>query len=474
MNKKSQSQAKTTLWQRVALILLGVFLSLVILETGLRWAGFVFTSIQGYQNWLSVSQKGSYRIMCLGESTTAGSYPRQLETILNESGLKVKFSVINRGYAGTNTSVILSHLEENLDKYKPDMVITMMGVNDNRNYVFYQDNGGAKAKDFLHSLRTYKLMALLWASLRPRVEKEDLYDVKKSVPLMSFNDTEIKTYCNHLDTLDESSLQSFPEEGRLEAVERFYKKLTDLCPESDRLYYFKGLIYLEEKEAREAKVGEEFLKKAIEMNPRNSDAYTMLGECYRDRKEYDQAVGLLEKAIDANPHNDRAYTLMGLIYLEQQKYADALNIFKKAITFNPNVDRYYGGLLLVCQAMKGCRDSQEYYREIQRIRSSYYSADTVNNYRQVKKILDKRGVKLVCVQYPMRSLAPLRKIFEGEIGALFVDNEGSFKAAIQKSSWRDYFYDIFGGDFGHATQKGDGLLAKNIADSILKRYFNLN
>jgi hypothetical protein len=32
--------------------------------------------------------------------------------------------------------------------------------------------------------------------------------------------------------------------------------------------------------------------------------------------------------------------------------------------------------------------------------------------------------------------------------------------------------DMFGGDFGHCTEKGNQLLAQNIADTILKEVFH--
>jgi hypothetical protein len=57
-------------------------------------------------------------------------------------------------------------------------------------------------------------------------------------------------------------------------------------------------------------------------------------------------------------------------------------------------------------------------------------------------------------------------------GVIFVDNERVFKEALKKGEYRDYFSDTFAGDFGHCTEKGNRLLAENIANVILKEYFN--
>jgi ABC-type antimicrobial peptide transport system permease subunit len=72
----------------------------------------------------------------------------------------------------------------------------------------------------------------------------------------------------------------------------------------------------------------------------------------------------------------------------------------------------------------------------------------------------------------MCSIEPLKKIFEGEEGISFVDNEEVFKSAVLRDGYCKYFIDIFGGDFGHCTDKGNRLLAENIANVILKEVFH--
>jgi hypothetical protein len=73
------------------------------------------------------------------------------------------------------------------------------------------------------------------------------------------------------------------------------------------------------------------------------------------------------------------------------------------------------------------------------------------------------------VQYPVRSVEPLKKMV-GE-DAAFVDNEKVFKDALKKANYDEYFSDLFGGDFGHCTPKGNRLLAQQVASVILKEVF---
>jgi len=116
--------------------------------------------------------------------------------------------------------------------------------------------------------------------------------------------------------------------------------------------------------------------------------------------------------------------------------------------------------------------SQEYSKKANGIREKVYNPMTLDNYRKLKEALDRRGIRLVCVQYPMRSIASLKKMFLDQEGIVFVDNEQIFKEAVNKTNYKDYFIDIFGGDIGHFTLNCNRLLAKNIADVILKEVFN--
>ncbi|MFH1397297.1 MAG: hypothetical protein ABIH27_01930 [Candidatus Omnitrophota bacterium] len=58
--------------------------------------------------------------------------------------------------------------------------------------------------------------------------------------------------------------------------------------------------------------------------------------------------------------------------------------------------------------------SREYNEKADKLIDDINNPTTINNYRRLKQILDKRGIKLVCAQYPMRSIRSLRKIFEND------------------------------------------------------------
>jgi len=293
---------KTSFFQKIALVILSVFIFLILIEAGLRISGFVILSLQERRNMAALMQRGEYLILCLGESTTQGQYPKFLQEELNRRNTGIRFTVIDKGVTGTNTSIILSGLESDISEYLPDMVITMMGINDSGPYMPYGPVSDSKAANFFKSFRIYKLVRILRLNIMAGINK--------------------RTYGREKNKLEDGAAHAGPADFRNEA--------------------------------------------------------------------------------------DGAYL-------------------------------------------------------------SHYSSTTAGNYNKLKNVLDKRNIVYVCSQYPMRDLGPLKRVFKGDVdGIVFVDNEAIFKNAVDKEGYQNYFKDSFGGDFGHCTDKGNRLLAQNIADAVLK------
>ena len=147
-------------FRRFILILAGLLLAVILLEAGLRIGGFIFLALQEHENRKVLRHKNTCRIVCFGESTTAlggrYSYPSQLEDILNQRDIGISFSVINKGVPAGDTTGVLSMLEDTLDEYRPDIVITMIGVNDGDNIVMQEYNHNVLMR--LRSFRIYKLI----------------------------------------------------------------------------------------------------------------------------------------------------------------------------------------------------------------------------------------------------------------------------------------------------------------------------
>ncbi|MFH1800256.1 MAG: tetratricopeptide repeat protein [Candidatus Omnitrophota bacterium] len=539
MNHRSAVKKKF-LWEKILLVFFGLLLVLVILEIGLRVGGFVMLSMQERGNLRSIKQNGEFRIMCLGESTTQGQYPPYLEKILNKRNLGVKISVLDKGLTGTNTLAIRLGLEADLDKYQPDIVVTMMGGNDWMT-MYYKDIPEFDTWIFRHC-RVYRFGRLLLMHVLKKLKKEDIYSLNKPTQAL-------KTSYPGPDKPHERAAESGPQndstyvqlgwlynaQGKLDEAEQAFKKAAELNPQNSLAYEELGHAYRDQAKYSEA---ESAFKKAIELNPKSNTAHTGLGGLYKDQGKYSESETLLKKITEFNPQNDLAYTELGRLYLyqkryieseqvlkeamrlnpenypayvvlswvyrDQEKFTEAEQILNKAVELNPKYDPAYIGLGQVYKTQKRLAEAEQalkkaselnpqsmlaygglatiygemgkeklskvYADKLNNLSEKCYNPATIDNYRKLKQILDQRKVKLICVQYPMRSIRPLKDIFQQE-NVIFVDNEKIFKDAVKKEGYNAYFRDMFAGDFGHCTAKGNRLLAKNIADIISKEIF---
>ncbi len=463
------------------MIIFGISLFVVMLEIILRLGGVAYLSLQEFRNRLSLERSvpGQFRILCLGESTTAlggrDSYPSLLEEILNQRLSPKKFNVINRGLPSLDTNVILAELEYNLNKYNPRIVIAMMGINDDSISLSRGDTI-SRMKCFVKSLRVYKTAVLLSARFRSKNTLKNAY-FEQGLAFLE--------------------LRHYPE------AERMFSQAARLAPREPLAYIFLSRCYYEQGLNVEAQrlidnaqrlagkypqayvdlgwyyydVGffaraEEMLKKAIEFNPRNPDYYYDLAQFCQSQGRYPEAEAFFKKTIELKAGNDyNIYVDFGLHYFERGLFPEAENMLKRSLRMNADDPRVYWYLGFVKESQGKKDDAVSYFNRMKSVLDPAHKT-TSRNYAQLRDVVLRRGIKLVCAQYPLRNVETLERMFTDPEGIVLVDNEGIFKEALKDGRYQDYFVDKFAGDFGHCTRKGNMLLANNIAQAIIKEYFN--
>ncbi|MBL7197179.1 MAG: hypothetical protein ISS47_03685 [Candidatus Omnitrophica bacterium] len=495
VNKNISSNLKSSFLQKIILILFGISVSLMLLEAGLRAAEFTLQSLQEYRNLNSIRRNGEYRIMCLGESTTAGQYPRFLEEALDCHGIGIKFSVIDKGVAVTDTSFILGQLKNNIEKYYPDLVVAMIGINEGG--VHMPVGFSTDSKTLFKSLKVYRLAKLLILHIQIKIR-----EIKTAKQENKSLTTSLKN--RQPNCLSVVYKQNIPNIVKTVSVKKEGIKDDNFFNNLGKRLTAQGDIF----SAKQA------FKKAISLNPYNVDAYFRLASlsdqemCYSIMREIlEKYKGLIENGMLENVQNANvnvrylcsvvlgkymyseledfckemlaknlmpkdAYIILGLSSLAQNKYSLAEEFFKQAMKLDSCDNRTFDGLAVVYHETGRYDLREQCLRKANELRPFYPTMLVIRNYKKIKDILDTRNIKLVCVQYPMCSVEPLKEIFEGEKNIIFVDNEQVFKRAIKKGFYKDFFRDMFAGDFGHCTDKGNKLLAENIADVIAREVFH--
>jgi len=194
-----------------------ITLVVIITEITLRFTGFV---ILQKSEKLNIPRNQKNIILTIGESTSAdyfadkvnSSWPRILEKQLIENGFDVK--VINKAVPGTNTIHILENIDSYLDSYKPDIVISMMGINDNLNSIYSR----SFVDIYLMELKVVKIIKWVFSLFTsPRLQnKFDDLEISKNIVdenlsrivgeknelLLSFDDKKILSYYYYYKAMD--------------------------------------------------------------------------------------------------------------------------------------------------------------------------------------------------------------------------------------------------------------------------------
>ena len=484
------NRVPSNLRQQLGLVAFGLFLAVLALETALRLGGFIILSLQEHRNAVAMRQKGAYRILCIGESTTQRQYPPFLEQAINGRNLGIRFSVIDRGISGATTSLLMNRLESGLKAYHPDMVVAMMGINDRGPHMPFEPKTKSKTVRLIWTLKTYKLARISWmhiagAGNRVKPARHDAVAAEKPAikpkAQSAFAQDQTDQIVNpKKDAAFRELGRTYREQGRFADAEAALKKALAIDPSDDGVYSDLGDIY---DLRRQRAMAVAAYKNALKINPRNVPAYTALGWIYYSQADFAEAAEAYKKALEINPrsrgdYGPMAWAIVGLsdTHSESQKQlARSLlqELTGQAIKAGLKLpDRVYGAISTAYMELGEPGLARQYQDKAEESSLKGYNPVTADNFRRLHEILDRRGIKLVCVQYPMRRLDPLRNIFQGKTnGIVFVDNEKIFRDAVQKSSFREYFKDTFGGDFGHCTDKGNELLARNIADVLAREVF---
>lgn len=460
---------KTSLPQKAGLLILGVILAFVILELGLRLGGWVFLGLQEAANRGLVANQKEYRILCLGESTTAlggnDSYPRQLERILNSRQKKVQFKVINKGVPATTTDQILARVPQYLKDYQPQMVIAMIGVNDP------PDLSRPSFIDRLTSLsRAAKLVRMIVEHLSAKKtaseETQFLNSLKEAEPKIDLRPS-VSEY-GKLATFYRGA-------NRPEDEFRVISKALALDPNDSGTNYLLGLYWERQGECSKSLAAYQKALSSSKDLPEQVALLTKTAECFYLLGEYRAAEEYYLKVYKLIPDYPGIHKVLADVYLLEGKYHLAQKHLEEQLRLDPGSEETHQKLLYLyhvsgqeamatalLQKMPGLEaDSGR--------RAKGINAATMRNYQSLYRTLRERKMLLVAVQYPLRSVELLKQVLAGSEGVLFISNENNFKAALKNGPTARYFSDRFAGDFGHCTAAGNELLARNVAEAILTK-----
>lgn len=444
--------------KKILFIILFVFLVLAIAEGALRLGGWAYLVYQDQQNRGKIKRSGDFRILCIGESTTAvggnDSYPNQLERALRSTHHGKNFVVINKGIPGVSSGMIVDTLESWIKQYDPDIVIAMLGVNDLMAFEPVERPGLSSAwKREWQKLRLVKLAGWIRDAYQNRTRLKE--DEATLAPRISAE-------------LENNKNEELKEPEHERNSPQFKDKLEDASVVYRSLY---GASWaLEQKQDWPS--AESLVRKLISLNydPQvNVELYRRLAYILERQEKFEAFAGMLR---------DIPYYSWGIDWIAPVcQNPRGVNIVEGEITFlidkEPKNTKLYD-YLSACYAQAGEHEKANRVREeSRRIKEDFVNPVTKKSYTKLLNILyDHKGIVAVLMQYPLRHIDNIKAMIsdvEKKPPVYFVDNRKNFEDVLREAAYEDIFYDRFAGDFGHCTARGNKILAENAASVISEK-----
>lgn len=385
---------------RVGLAAGAIVLTLVLLEVVLQIAA-AFVDREPLSPRGDAGER-AIKVLCIGESTTHGfghtSYPAVLQRILDERFPQHSFEVINAGLPGTNSRWLTGEVPRLLEEHDPDVVIAMMGVNDEVYFVDVEETTTLQL--LLLRSRVYKLFRLLLTNTQRQFEYEP--------PEEDVNRRHYRQY------------------GRryIDIRPRLLADPTQVIPE------LESLIVMAKGAGAPGPDGSHVIP---------ADYWHI----------YEIANRYIVEALVASGRE-----------------AEAERVLRESIQLHPKNVRFRRRLVwfLDVTGQPAARDSAQ--KDLEEVQSSARLRVTSASWHALARMLAERDVSLVALQYPMRDKALLEEMLVEFPGVQFVENVDNFERALASEGWDGVFIDRFAGDFGHATELGNSLIAERLFDEV--------
>jgi tetratricopeptide (TPR) repeat protein len=105
-------------------------------------------------------------------------------------------------------------------------------------------------------------------------------------------------------------------------------------PNSSAFYDLLGTVLFNNK--KDYAAAETALRKAADLDKKNSDALLKLGQVLNAQGSTDKAIATFQQSLKDNPNEVSFYILLGELYEGQKKWDDARGMYQKALTIQPD------------------------------------------------------------------------------------------------------------------------------------------
>ncbi len=387
-------------------------------------------------------------VLCLGDSYTAcpgvsrdKTYPAQLEQQLNSDHPPQPFQVLNLGLLGQNSTSLRDELPDNLQKYRPDVVVLLTGGSNVWDLTGHQafvqgKTGQSEVIDLLRRVRVYKLARLVFLELQGRSLGTEPKVAVAPPPVRPRESSEMTHQgCDALKGLDYAT------------AERCFRQALAVNPREAQAWDGLAMLCAETSRFEEGiRAGEE----AIRLAPDHAGYHDHLARLYGLARQRGKAIECLlcglELGDDRYDAEEKVRLLQHLLFIaSEEDRARIAERLHEIVSSRPQLKPLLS-------------------------RSNPTDADTsrtvvdwvARDLEQIVQACQAQGVPVVLMNYPHDRFQELSALYERiarRQSLVFVDNQQSFQGL---SAEQYYLPD------GHCSELGNARVASNARQAILK------
>ena len=406
---------------------------------------------------VSITNDNKKRVICIGESTTEGGYPQLLQEKLNKK-FPNQYTVYNLGESAVTSSYFKNNIDSILEKYRPNIVISMLGIND----TFELSVSKTKpSRSLLENLYTYRLLTYLQDIFNHNSKRQrglnliNIGKVNSGVDLLlsSFNrDPSSLTNKNLLFLAEYLNQESRDFKNSVKVYDYFLENRSN--EDSIRIERLWPLFELnnEKRITEEVSYFESF----------DNKWYPTLGNIYfLAKNDTDKALHYFKNSDFLATQGDQFSSYLNLLTkLGKHKIAEHLILNSKTKGLRNNHS------LMVLKQINHRNKQDKLARLIKESERESLKNYTITNTKYIIRKSLQSNAKVFIMQYPMRQISYISEIYGDSKSLKYIDNEQSFKKAVSSKGFEAIFSDSFAGDFGHMTKAGHDILTDNILRSF--------
>lgn len=450
---------------RLRALILGVLTTLLLSEGLLR--AFQTLAHQQLRTRLRRPPGSQLRILALGDSATSAggvnSWPCQLQAVLGQALPGVSVAVYNAAGPGYTSDRILEHLDENLTRYRPHVVLAMMGANDNGAFLPFTPERRRGLPAGLAGSRLAGLMALAWDRLHPSPPNtlgEPLQARTSGLPDADL----LEEHPRH--PLYQAALESLMR-GESQQAQGMLEQAMRLDPSDPRPSVDLAALELQVLATRSRALDR--LQQVCQKWPKEAFFHVYRGMVLQSCGQPQMAQAAFASAVGGSLvhlcHNQQCLSAY-LNYLELNRLdAEAERVFACAErnVLSPNLL----GNAYIHWMIRQRLDLADYYRQtLRRFLGEFYNERARENHRALAQRSKTHGFVLVCPYYANRSSEPLRRFFADQPEVTVVDNLEPFRTFVESGRYSEMFRDRSYTTAGHGTDLANYDLAIHVARAL--------